>query len=427
MKRKSLGEVCRLLDLRPHVIRYWEQMIPLFEPEKNLGGRRTYGEREIHLLYRLKHLIQERKFTLEGALQALLEESEDQFANTKANIQSLRRTLLEIRDHLETTETLWQKTVSGIALQGQEHIEKIFLRLSPQKQRVFLHQLRDLSKESIALAQSLLDTTKPEEPLRATILERRNPLDEEGEIPQPFEELFSRGAFGMLTFLPDPGKALSLRLISPLTERLRRVAYSYGRMVPWWIFGESRRLDIVRKLFQQEDFFGMDPRGILFVKEPLFPYLFEGKLAVLAEGEVGTYSSGVGGSLLMLQSRSFQRFIKQLGIRWFYVLPLNGCALRFPDTELLETVVHRDLPMSGTVLAKEGGFLTTGIYVIKVEFFQTTVIPFSAKEERVRMINPLENSVEDLREGVVHRLSSGLYRLLEQLHNPVLIEEKVGR
>jgi len=32
MKRMSLGEVCRLLDLRPHVIRYWEQMIPLFEP-----------------------------------------------------------------------------------------------------------------------------------------------------------------------------------------------------------------------------------------------------------------------------------------------------------------------------------------------------------------------------------------------------------
>lgn len=428
MKRKSLGEVCRLLDLRPHVVRYWEQTIPLFEPEKNTGGRRTYGEREIHLLYRLKYLVQERKFTLEGALQALVEESEDQFGNTKANIQSLRRELLEIRETLETTETLWQKIISGMELPGQEHAGKILLRLPPQKQKMFLLGMRDLSKESITLAQSLLDRAVPEQPLSAAILSRRNPPEQDdGELPKPFETLFSQGAVGALTFLPDPEKALSLDFFSPLAEKLRRVAYLYGRMVPWWIFGESQRIEMVKKFFQRENCFGMDPMGLLFVKMPVFPYLFGGKLAILGEGEPGRYSSGVGGGLLMLQSRSFQRFIKQTGIRWFYVLPLNGYVLGFPDTELLETVVRRELLMAGTVLSKEGRFLTTGIYLIKEELLRNCAVPFSAEEVRIRIINPLGTSVDDLMEGLAHRLSSGLYRLLEQVPNPVLLQEKVRR
>jgi len=402
-------------------------MIPLFEPEKNPSGRRTYGEREIHLLYRLKYLVQERKFTLEGALQALVEEGEDQFANTKANIQSLRRVLLEIQESLETTETLWEKTKAGIALPGQEHIERILLRLPPQKQRLICQGIRDISKEAITLAQTLLNQVKPEPPLRATILDRRIPPEKEGEIPEPFEELFFKGAIGVLTFLPDSEKALSFRLFSLLTERLRRVAYLYGRMVPWWIFGESQRIDRVKKLFQQEEFFGMDPRAILFVKEPVFPYLAGGKLVVSDKGELGRYSSGVGGGVLMLQSRSFQRFIQQTGIRWFYVLPLNRFALGFPDVELFETVIRMKLPMIGTVWGREGGFLTSGIYLIEGKFLQNSVVPFSAEEVRMRIINPLGTSVDDVMEGMVPQLSSGLYRLLEQIPHPVMILEKVSR
>lgn len=425
MRRKSLGEVCRLLDLRPHVVRYWEQTIPLFEPEKNFSGRRTYGEREIHLLYRLKYLVQERKFTLEGALQALLEESEDRFANTKANIQAIRRVLLEIRETLETTETLWQKIHSGVALPGQEHLERILLRLSPQKQRLFLHRMRDLSRESITLVQSLLDRVKPEQPIKAMILRRRALTEKDREIPKPFEELLSQGALGVITFLPDPERAIPFYLFSPLAERLQQTGYLYGRMVPWWIFGEPQRIESVKRLFEEANYFGMDPRKILFVKEPTFPYLFEGKLVIREEGEPGLYSSGVGGGLLMLQSRSFQRFMQQTGIHWFYVLPLNGFSLGFPDPELLETVVQREVPMSGTVLIKEGKFLTTGIYLMKREFLQNTVVPFSAEEVRLRIINPLGTSVDDLEEGVVHRLSSGLYRLIEQIPHPVLVQEKV--
>ena len=425
MKRMSLGEVCRLLDLRPHVIRYWEEMIPLFEPGKSMGGRRTYGERDIHLLYRLKYLVQERKYTLEGALQALLEESEGRFANTKANIQALRRDLLEIRDTLETAASLWQKAASAMTLPGQEHLGRILLHLPPQKQRGFLHRMRDLSKESITLAQSLLETAQPEKPLKASILGRENRA-ETGEIPPLFEHLFSQGAVGVLTFLPPPPKALPIHFFSPLSERLRRVAYHYGRRIPFWIFGESQRIERVKKLFRQEDYFGMDPGVILFVEEPVFPYLRDGKLVVFENGELGCYSSGVGGGLLMLQSRSFQRFMQQSGIHWFYVLPLNGYALDFPDSGLLEIVTQRNIQVSGTVLRREGGFLTTGIYLIQNEFLKNTVVPFSALEEKVRIINPSGVSVDDLEEGMVLRLHSGLYRLLEQIRQPVLLQEKVN-
>lgn len=422
----SLGEVCRLLDLRPHVIRYWEQMIPLFEPEKSTSGRRTYSERDIHLLYRLKYLIQERKYTLEGALQALVEESEGRLAPTKASIQALRQDLLEIRNTLETADSLWQKIALGITLPGQEHLVRILLHLPPQKQRYFLHRLREISKDTITLAQSLSETAKPEKPLLASVVDRRMHPEETGEILEPFEHLFSQGTVGVLTFLPPLTKVLPLHFFSPLAERLRRVAYHYGRRVPWWILGESPQIETVKKLFQQEEFFGMDSRVILFVKEPVFPYLLDEKLVVFEDGELGCYSGGVGGALLMLQSRSFQRFIQQMGISWFYVLPLNGYALSFPDIDLLETVTQRGIQISGTVILREGGFFTTGIYLLNNEFLKRTVVPFSLREEKVRIINPLGTSDDDLVEGVVYRLHSSLYRLLEQIPHPVLIQEKVN-
>ena len=92
----QIGDVERLLQVKAHVLRYWEKEIPLLQVRKDLGGRRVYTSRDIRILLRLKHLIYERHFTLEGARDELLRELAGPGQDLRAELDALRSQLLEL-------------------------------------------------------------------------------------------------------------------------------------------------------------------------------------------------------------------------------------------------------------------------------------------------------------------------------------------
>ncbi|MBX9927502.1 MAG: MerR family transcriptional regulator [Gemmatimonadaceae bacterium] len=65
----SIGDVCELTDLKPHVLRYWESQFRILSPAKNRSGNRVYSRREIELVQLVKHLLYTEKYTIEGAKQ----------------------------------------------------------------------------------------------------------------------------------------------------------------------------------------------------------------------------------------------------------------------------------------------------------------------------------------------------------------------
>src|SRR5579885_2251810 len=67
----KIGEVSELLGVEPYVLRYWEGEFPLLSPKKSGTGHRLYRRKDVELLLRSKHLLYERRFTIEGARQAL--------------------------------------------------------------------------------------------------------------------------------------------------------------------------------------------------------------------------------------------------------------------------------------------------------------------------------------------------------------------
>jgi DNA-binding transcriptional MerR regulator len=75
MKSYTIGEVEEIIDVKAHVLRYWETIVPGIAPQKDMGGRRIYSQRDIEKFSRLKYLIQERKFTIEGARNELISEA----------------------------------------------------------------------------------------------------------------------------------------------------------------------------------------------------------------------------------------------------------------------------------------------------------------------------------------------------------------
>jgi len=71
----KIGEVSELLGVEPYVLRYWESEFPVLSPKKSGTGHRLYRRKDVELLLRIKHLLYEKRFTIEGARQTLHAES----------------------------------------------------------------------------------------------------------------------------------------------------------------------------------------------------------------------------------------------------------------------------------------------------------------------------------------------------------------
>jgi len=69
----SIGEVCDLTGLKPHVLRYWETQFDVLSPTKNRAGNRVFRPKEIELILLVKHLLYEEKYTIQGARRRLQE------------------------------------------------------------------------------------------------------------------------------------------------------------------------------------------------------------------------------------------------------------------------------------------------------------------------------------------------------------------
>lgn len=85
----SIGEVCDVTGLKPHVLRYWETQFPELRPTKNSAGNRVYRPGEIELILLVKNLLYEERFTIEGARRKLRE------LRSEGEIEEERREVLD--------------------------------------------------------------------------------------------------------------------------------------------------------------------------------------------------------------------------------------------------------------------------------------------------------------------------------------------
>lgn len=109
----SIGEVCSLTDLKPHVLRYWESQFKLLNPAKNRSGNRVYARREVELIMLVKHLLYTEKYTIDGARQKLDEHRKGGALRPAARaalevqaLESIERELAELQAILDDRPVL---------------------------------------------------------------------------------------------------------------------------------------------------------------------------------------------------------------------------------------------------------------------------------------------------------------------------------
>ena len=70
----KIGEVCELVGVQAHVLRYWETEFPMLSPQKNRSGQRSYRRRDVEISLRIKELLYNEMFTIAGARKKLQSE-----------------------------------------------------------------------------------------------------------------------------------------------------------------------------------------------------------------------------------------------------------------------------------------------------------------------------------------------------------------
>ena len=79
----SIGEVSTICKIKPHVLRYWESEFPQLSPRKRKGNRRYYQSDDLLLVQKIKFLLYEKGFTINGAKQSLREKDAGVFGTAK--------------------------------------------------------------------------------------------------------------------------------------------------------------------------------------------------------------------------------------------------------------------------------------------------------------------------------------------------------
>ena len=94
----TIGEVAELCDVKPHVLRYWEQEFPQLKPVKRRGNRRYYQRHDVLLIRQIRSLLYDEGFTIGGARQRL--EGEGAKDDVSQSQQIIRQTLIELEELL---------------------------------------------------------------------------------------------------------------------------------------------------------------------------------------------------------------------------------------------------------------------------------------------------------------------------------------
>jgi DNA-binding transcriptional MerR regulator len=113
-----IGEVSRIVELKPFVLRYWESEFPMLEPVKSPSGHRLYRQEDVDLVLKIKRLLYDEGFTIAGARRHLRDSqnggstepaSGERIAANGRETQATqlnRKMLLDLRDALRSFLTL---------------------------------------------------------------------------------------------------------------------------------------------------------------------------------------------------------------------------------------------------------------------------------------------------------------------------------
>ena len=368
----AIGEICDLLGIKQHVLRYWEKEIPLISPQKTLSGRRIYSKKDLQLLFRLKHLLYERKYTLAGAKDKIWEEIQKRDPNITSRIAEIRGDLVDVlrrvRNRLEN-DMNGQSVIERLKQAGQIHIFDSWGTRSEEMKR---NLLRDL--ESLEL--DLLSTLRRESQNESITPKAFTPapynsvhdLSRNDEAFRLGERLIGAGKTAFLTVAGGQGSRLGFdgpkgmfpigpisksSLFQIFAEKLIAASLKYSVLIPWYIMTSPLNHEDTQKFFEKNSYFGLQKRQIMFFPQGVLP-TFDGnyELLLAPTGGLMTNPDGHGGLIRALKKHRLLEKMKRDGVEEIFYFQVDNPLVVVPDPLFLGVHRYSDSQVSSKVMKK---------------------------------------------------------------------------
>lgn len=102
----KIGEVAKLIGVKPHVLRYWESEFPSLRPKKNPSGQRIYTKADIEAVVEIQNLLYNKRYTISGARQMLAREGEILSTVASVNDTAFVQALAQLKERVHELLTM---------------------------------------------------------------------------------------------------------------------------------------------------------------------------------------------------------------------------------------------------------------------------------------------------------------------------------
>ncbi len=385
MRSWSIGEVARFLGVKPHVIRYWESELPLLSPRKGLTGRREYSGNEVRLLLRFRHLLYDRKFTVEGAKRRLWEEIGRGDPDVTARFAQIRADLIDalmtVRggrggtaagDGEDMTDKETRERIGG---EGQEHL---FAHWGARPVAMKKRLLGDLSTLDLALVREMRarvtegaaapPSLPPEEELAPAPYAAWKDTEKDDAAREQGEEQVRRGRTALLTVAGGQGSRLGfdgpkgmfpvtpirrLPLFSLFAEKLLAARRRYGAEIPWLIMTGPHNHEATIDWFEQQGWFGLGRETVTMFRQGSVPsFTPDGRLIMAPDGGLFFNPNGHGGVVDALRASGTLEAMARRGVEQLFYFQVDNPLVRVPDPVFLGLHLRTGSEVSSKVVEK---------------------------------------------------------------------------
>jgi UDP-N-acetylglucosamine/UDP-N-acetylgalactosamine diphosphorylase len=380
MKSWSIGEVARVLGVKAHVIRYWESELPLLSPRKGLSGRREYSGNEIRLLLKFRHLLYDRKFTIEGAKRRLWEELAAGEPDTAARFAMIRADLIDalmmvrtkLGDGVDGEPMSDRETRERLEAAGQGHLFGHWEARPEQMKRRLLDDLAGLDLSLVgglcALVRAPQAGAVPAGALSPAPYVSLAQSAGDREARERGEELIRRGRTALLTVAGGQGSRLGyegpkgmfpitpmrkLTLFALFAEKLLAARRWYGTSIPWLIMTGPGNHAATRDYFAQSEWFGLGRDTVhLFVQGSVPALSPEGQLLMAPDGGLFSSPNGHGGVIDALRRSGVLAAMQERGVEHLFHFQVDNPLVRVPDPLFLGFHHRAGAQISSKVIEK---------------------------------------------------------------------------
>jgi len=419
MEKYTIGQVCRLLQVKPHVLRYWEQEIPLLAPRKDISGKRLYSFSNIQKLLRVRYLLYEKRFTLEGARNRLWEELQTVPPDLTARIMHIRKILFDIwRNNQKNQSNIKMSLKKLYTDKGQKHL---FAGWKNRTEYYKDNVTQDLA-EHIVHSGWQAGSLKPEQThIQEKDKHNKNKVNgnryntsrticvkrfKESTNAKAQTILYKKTAFILpateLVYYNGDFLPMVLLSAAPVTqktvlrlyaEKIMAVSLSTG-VNPFIILPvTSKTRHAVMSFLKANNYFGFDKNIWVPLTISMPPAEDDnGKLALTPEGGLYVPGSGDGGFITVLRDSLFQKETLK-NIEWFYQLPQHNPIVDVPEQGLIESVENGKTDIAASVVQSENPvsstdnnhrYIPTGVYMYGREFL--SALPHILPARKIKLI-----------------------------------------